>query len=153
MDLHPDLMDLLGAFSASKVEYLIVGGWAVMFHSEPRYTKDLGLLIGDDDEENLTRAASALALFGAPSSIVDQARSLKPEEFLFFGVAPVRVDVLRRIPGVQFREAWARRVDAKWGSQMVHVIGRADLIAAKRVAGRERDLRDVKVLEKAGANR
>ena len=153
MDLHPDLMDLLGAFSASKVEYLVVGGWAVMFHSEPRYTKDLDLLIGDDDEENLARAASALAQFGAPASIVLLARSLKPDEFLFFGVAPVRVDLLRRIPGVKFREAWARRVDARWGEQVVHVIGRDDLIAAKRAAGRDRDLRDLKALERTGPKR
>ena len=41
MDLHPDLMDVLGAFSSSSVEYLVVGGWAVAVHAEPRFTKDL----------------------------------------------------------------------------------------------------------------
>jgi hypothetical protein len=60
MDLHPDLMDLLGAFSSSGVEYLVVGGWAVSVHSEPRFTKYLDLLIGTD-QENLERAAAALA--------------------------------------------------------------------------------------------
>ena len=69
MDLHPDLTDLLGAFSSSSVEYLVVGGWAVSVHSEPRFTKDLDLLIGPS-AENLERAAQALELFGAPSSIV-----------------------------------------------------------------------------------
>ena len=44
MNLHPDLMDLLGAFSDSNVEYLVIGGWAVAFHSEPRFTKDLDLI-------------------------------------------------------------------------------------------------------------
>ena len=150
MDLHPDLMDLLGAFSDSSVEYLVIGGWAVAFHSEPRFTKDLDLLIGDDDEGNLARAADALATFGAPASIVAHARSLKPDEFLFFGTPPVRVDVLRRIPGVVFREAWERRVEADWGGQRVFVISRADLIAAKRAAGRERDLRDLRALKEPG---
>ena len=78
MDLHPDLMDLLGAFSSLNVEYLVVGGWAVSVHSEPRFTNDLDLLIGTA-EDNLERAAHALQLFGAPESIVNQARSLRPE--------------------------------------------------------------------------
>jgi hypothetical protein len=55
MDLHPDLTDVLGAFSSSNVEYLVVGGWAIAVHSEPRFTKDLDLLIGLAPE-NLERA-------------------------------------------------------------------------------------------------
>lgn len=152
MTLHPDLMDLLGAFSSSSVDYLIVGGWAVSVHSEPRFTKDLDLLIGTA-QDNLERAARALIQFGAPEAIVSKARSLAPDEFLFFGVPPARVDVLRYIPGVQFDEAFARRVDVTWGDTVVHVISREDLIAAKRAAGREKDLRDLRALEKAGAGR
>lgn len=148
MDLHPDLMDVLGAFSSSNVEYLIVGGWAVSVHSEPRFTKDLDLLIGESPD-NLERAARALALFGAPEGIVDQARSLGPDEFLFFGIPPARVDLLRAIPGVSFEEAFARRVDIELGGAVVHVIGKDDLIAAKRAAGREKDLRDLRALERA----
>lgn len=148
MDLHPDLMDLLGAFSSSNVEYLVVGGWAVSVHSEPRFTKDLDLLIGTADD-NLERAAHALKLFGAPESIVNQARALRPDEFLFFGVPPARVDLLRVIPGVHFEEAFARRVDVDLGGTMVHIVGREDLIASKRAAGREKDLRDLRALERA----
>ncbi len=144
MDLHPDLMDVLGAFSASSVDYLVVGGWAVSVHSEPRFTKDLDLLIGT----NLERATAALILFGAPPIIVEQARSLSPEEFLFFGVPPARIDLLRSIPGVDFEAAFARRIDVEWGSTLVHVIGKDDLIASKRAAGRERDLRDLRALER-----
>ena len=68
MDLHPDLMDLLGAFSSSNVEDLVVGGWAVSVHAEPRFTKDLDLLIGTDSG-NLERAAEALISFGAPQHV------------------------------------------------------------------------------------
>jgi hypothetical protein len=147
MDLHPDLMDLLGAFSSSGVEYLVVGGWAVSVHSEPRFTKDLDLLIGTA-QENLERAAAALTLFGAPDSIVEEARKLGADEFLFFGVPPARVDLLRSIPGVEFEEAFSRRVDVQWGDTVVHVIAKDDLIRAKRAAGRERDLRDLRALER-----
>jgi hypothetical protein len=141
VDLHPDLTDLLSALAASSAEYLVVGGWAVSYHSEPRYTKDLDLLIGDDPT-NLARVAEALKEFGAPATVVEQVLALGPEEFLYFGVPPVRVDLLRRIPGVEFRAALDRREVANWGSTRVSVIGRDDLIAAKRAAGRERDLRD-----------
>lgn len=147
MELHPDLMDLLGAFSSSNVEYLVVGGWAVSIHSEPRFTKDLDLLIGAAPE-NLERAARALQMFGAPESIVEQARSLGPDEFLFFGVPPARIDLLRSIPGVSFDDAFARRLDVEWGETVVHVISKDDLIAAKRAAGREKDLRDLRALER-----
>ncbi|MEO7330909.1 MAG: DUF6036 family nucleotidyltransferase [Minicystis sp.] len=147
MDLHPDLMDLLGAFSSSNVEYLVVGGWAVSVHSEPRFTKDLDLLIGTA-EDNLERAAHALKLFGAPESIVSQARALAPDEFLFFGVPPARVDLLRTIPGVQFDEAFARRIDVELDGATVHIVSKQDLIASKRAAGREKDLRDLQALER-----
>jgi hypothetical protein len=147
MNLHPDLTDLLGAFSSSGVEYLVVGGWAVSVHSEPRFTKDLDLLIGTAPD-NLERAAAALRLFGAPDSIVAMASALGPDEFLFFGTPPARVDLLRTIPGVEFEEAFARRLDVTWGDAVVHVIAKEDLIRAKRAAGREKDLRDLRALER-----
>ena len=147
MDLHPDLMDLLTAFSSSNVEYLIVGGWAVSVHTEPRFTKDLDVLIGVDPG-NLARVADALSQFGAPPDVVRDASTLGDDEFMFFGTPPARVDLLRTIPGVDFADAWGRRVDVDWNGVPVHVIGRDDLIAAKRAAGRERDLRDLRALER-----
>ena len=97
MELHPVLTVLLGAFSATSVEYLVVGGWAVAVHSEPRFTKDLDLLIGRSPE-NLARAAHALELFGAPESIVAQARGPGPDQFPFFGPPPLRVHLVLSIP-------------------------------------------------------
>lgn len=148
MDLHPDLTDLLGAFSSSNVEYLVVGGWAVSVHSEPRFTKDLDLLIGTSPD-NLERAVAALSYFGAPDDVVAKAQTLAPDEFLFFGVPPARIDLLRSIPGVDFQEAFAQRLDVVWGDIVVHVISKEDLIRAKRAAGREKDLRDLRALERS----
>jgi hypothetical protein len=71
MALHPDFVDLLAAFAEEKVKYLIIGGYAVAFHGRPRFTKDIDLWIGVDPE-NLTRAAQALALFGAPQPLVSE---------------------------------------------------------------------------------
>src|SRR5579862_657675 len=101
MDLHPDFRDLLSALADTNAEYLVVGGWAVGYHGEPRFTKDLDILIGPSDA-NLEAVAKAVMRFGAPAQIVDALRGLGPDEFVFMGNPPVRVDILRRIEGVDF---------------------------------------------------
>lgn len=151
-DLLPDFRDLLSALAASGAEYLIVGGWAVGFHSEPRFTKDLDLLIGQDDA-NLVRVAEALDAFGAPPHILEQLRRLGPDEFLFLGAAPARVDVLRNVPGVDFDSAYGRRIQAEWDDVPVSIVSREDLVASKRAAGRDKDLRDLRLLERATAKK
>jgi predicted nucleotidyltransferase len=148
MDLHPDFRDLLSALAATSAEYLVVGGWAIGYHAEPRFTKDLDVFIGPSNE-NLEAVAKALAQFGAPAAILDTLRGLGPDEFLYLGAAPVRVDILRRVDGVSFSEAYARRETVQWDGVPVSVIGFDDLVAAKKAAGRDRDRRDLKLLEAA----
>jgi predicted nucleotidyltransferase len=147
MLLAPDLIDLLTELQSSGAEYLVVGGWAIGVHAEPRYTKDLDLLIGPSPS-NLARVVDALERYGAPAALVDQVRTMTADEFVFFGVPPARVDLLRSIPGVEFDEAWKRRKEVRWSDVDVHVIGFDDLCAAKRAAGRRRDVDDLKLLEK-----
>lgn len=147
MDLHPDLIDLLTEFAKSEAEYLVIGGWAVGVHSEPRFTKDLDLLIGTSPE-NLDRVVDALKAYGAPPALVDEVRTMTPEEFVFFGVPPARIDLLRAVPGVDFDRAWSNRQTIEWQGIKVHVIGFDELCDAKRAAGRPKDLADLRVLEK-----
>jgi len=146
--LHPDFKDLLAVFAAEKVRYLVVGGYAVSFHARPRTTKDIDLWL-DGAPENLARTCGALSRFGAPESIVSSLRSSDSEDIVWFGIAPTRVDLLRRIDGVSFEPAYARRVQAAWDGVPVSVISAEDLIVAKRAAGREQDLRDVRALERS----
>lgn len=148
MDLHPDFRDLLSALADTNAEYLVVGGWAVGYHAEPRFTKDLDIFIGQSNE-NLEAVARALARFGAPAGLIQTLRGLGPDEFLFLGASPVRVDILRRVDGLTFSEAFARRESVDWDGVRVSLIGFDDLVASKRAAGRDRDLRDLKLLEAA----
>ena len=145
MDLSPDLTDALAEFENFAVEYLVVGGWAVSTHARPRYTKDLDLWIGTSPA-NLERAIVALAAFGAPRELLREAEQMSVDDFFFFGSPPARIDLLRSIPGVVFEQAWPRRARARWGTLMVNLIGLEDLIAAKRAAGRPRDLADLELL-------
>jgi hypothetical protein len=127
MAILPDFKDLLSALADSNAEYLVVGGWAVGFHSEPRFTKDLDLLIGTD-AANLARVVEAVRKFGAPETIVEQLATLGPDEFLFLGAPPARVDLLRTIPGVDFRAAMSRALHVDWDGVPANIISREDLI-------------------------
>ncbi len=148
MDLHPDFKDLLSALADTSAEYLVVGSWAVGYHAEPRFTKDLDVFIGPSNE-NLEAVARALARFGAPAVIVETLRGLGPNEFLFLGASPVRIDILRRVDGIVFGDAYARRVTVRWDGVPVSIIGFDDLVASKKAAGRQRDQRDLTLLEAA----
>jgi predicted nucleotidyltransferase len=147
MALHPDFVDLLAAFAEEKVEYLIIGGYAVAFHGRPRFTKDIDLWIGVDPE-NLSRATQALALFGAPPALVSELRALGPEQVLYLGRPPVRVDILRSLGSLSFEEAYARRIESEWDGVCVNIVSLADLLASKRAAGRSQDIADVEILER-----
>ena len=149
--MYQDYKDLLSAFHAHGVKYLIVGGYAVIFHAQPRFTKDIDLFI-KADTPNAQAAFAALAEFGAPL------QGIRPEEFaergsfFRFGHDPRGFDILPDIPGVDFDAAWERRVegliDEKTGLK-AFFISKDDLIASKLASGRMRDLADVEDIRTA----
>ena len=146
MDLHPDFKELLAECVAAKVEFAIVGGYAVGFHARPRATKDLDLLVLGVPE-NLARLAAALAAFGAPPNVVAAAKTAAADDVIYFGVAPLRVDIMTQADGIDTRAALERAVYADLGTVSVPIVGLADLIANKRASGRKQDLADLEVLE------
>jgi hypothetical protein len=148
MSLHPDFKDLLSAFADAEVKYLLIGGYAVGFHSRPRFTKDIDVWIAEDGD-NVRRVHAALARFGAPAVVLEDLTNLGPDEILYFGSPPFRVDILKRISGVEFEDAFANRVETEWDGVPVMLIGIDELIEAKRAAGREQDLIDVRELERS----
>ncbi len=147
MSLPQDFKDLLSALAAKQVEYLLIGGYAVGFHGKPRFTKDIDLWIRDTPD-NVARTFAALAEFGAPEHVLESLRTMAPDEVLFMGTIPIRVDILKTVSGADFTAAYPRRVEAVWDDVKVSIIGFDDLVASKRAAGRKQDLLDVEQLEK-----
>lgn len=148
--INSDFADLLHELNAAGAEYLIVGGQAFGFHAQPRYTKDVDVLVGTDPQ-NARRVHRALAAFGAPLEHLT-VEDLTDTDIVFqIGVEPNRIDVLTAIDGVPFDRAWSARVEGRYGDERMWVIGIEDLIANKRIAGRERDLLDVRELERRRA--
>jgi len=149
MAANQDFRDLLAVFADAKVRYLLVGGYAVAFHSRPRFTKDLDIWLGPEPA-NVDLAVRALADFGAPHSVLRTLRDAKPDEIVYLGRPPVRIDFFKSLPGVEFAACYGRRVTGEWEGVSVCVIGVPDLIAAKRASGRPQDLLDIESLEQGG---
>ena len=147
MALNPDFRDLFAAFNDARVRYLLVGGYALAFHSRPRFTRDLDVWI-EPDPANAEKAYAALEKFGAPLRELT-ARDLQTSGLVFqIGIAPNRIDVLTSIDGVSFRDAWRDRQETSYSDQTVPVIGREHLIRNKRSTGRPQDLLDAQELER-----
>lgn len=144
--MFQDFKELLSAFNAHGVKYLIVGGYAVSFHAQPRATKDMDILVGPEPD-NARAVHAALKQFGAPVADLSPKDFSDPESFFRMGTPPVMVDIMSRISGVDFESAWQRRVDATIDDGLtVPFISRQDLLAAKISAGRPQDLADAAAL-------
>lgn len=97
--MFDDFKDLLSAFNAHSVRYLVVGGHAISFHAQPRATKDLGLFVQASPENAKATYATPAALGAALTGVtVDDLAD--PRKFFRFGQEPVAVDILSGIDGV-----------------------------------------------------
>ncbi|MFO0889244.1 MAG: hypothetical protein U0790_08900 [Isosphaeraceae bacterium] len=146
--MNSDFKELLSAFNAAKVRYLVVGGYAVMTYTEPRYTKNLDLW-GDATPKNARAVFCALKKFGAPLENLTEQDFAKEGHFYQIGRPPARVDILMSIDGVSFAEAWRARVPTEFGEVPTQVIPRKHLILNKRASGRPLDLIDATSLEES----
>lgn len=138
MELNRDFSDLLRAFSAAGVEYLVVGAHALSVHDRARATKDLDVWIRPT-RENATKAWNALAAFGAPLDALT-VEDLTDEDTVFqIGVAPLRIDILTAVSGVTFDEAWPNRVYAERDGIATPFIGVREFLRNKDASGRPQD--------------
>jgi hypothetical protein len=146
--MSKDFQDILRAFNAHKVKYLVVGGYAFGVHLEPRTTKDIDLWISTD-KENAKAVLQALAEFGAPIA------GMTPDDFMDgtifqMGQSPERIDILQQVSGLDFDSAWEHRLEGFIDQDTsALVISKDDLIRNKLASGREQDLLDVKRLRAA----
>jgi hypothetical protein len=148
MRLNSDFRDLLFEFNAAEVRYLVVGAYAVIFHAQPRYTKDLDVWV-EPTEANAQKVFAALGKFGAVLDGVSAQDFARAGLTFQMGVPPNRIDVLTEIAAVTFADAWETRIDARYADQRIWVLGREHLLANKRAVGRPQDLLDIEKIEKS----
>ncbi len=148
MFVNSDFTDLLNLFNDNHVKYLVIGGYAIIQHAEPRYTKDLDLWISTD-RLNAVAVYKSLREFGAPLTDLTEVDFSEEGYFYQMGVPPMRVDILMGIPGIAFEQAWENRIEVEFDNLLVPFISREDLITAKRASGRPQDLIDADLLSQA----
>ncbi len=142
----PDWLELCALFAAHGVDYLVVGGQAVIAHGYPRLTKDLDLWVAPT-AANGERVLAALREFGTPLAEFSATRFEDAETMLSLGADPFRIDILTSLPALVFAEAWPRRSTVTIEGTPLPLIGKADLIANKKAVGRLQDLADAEALE------
>jgi hypothetical protein len=151
LKLDSNFCDLLSAFHDCSVRYLIVGGWAVSIHAQPRATQDLDVFVSPAPR-NLEAVYEALKQFGAPLANIEKKQFLEPGTFFRIGAPPCQIDIFPEIPGVQFETCWANRMEILLDAEKAlsaDVISAADLISAKTASGREQDIADVQAIRRA----
>lgn len=145
MEIQKDFKELLELFNTHKVEYLIVGGYALAFHGAPRFTGDIDLLV-KADSGNAKRILSALEEFGFGSLQLSEVDFIAPNNVVQLGVPPVRVDIMTSLTAVDWEKAQADKVQGDYGNTPVYFISKADFITNKRALGRKKDLADLESL-------
>ena len=105
--MNSDFKDLLRALSESGAKFLIIGGYAVIRYTEPRYTKDLDILI-EPSIGNAELVLKALQAFGAPLFTLSAQDLTVAGNFFQIGVPPNRIDIIVSVPGVDFPAVYAR---------------------------------------------
>ncbi|MFO0666776.1 MAG: hypothetical protein U0174_22690 [Polyangiaceae bacterium] len=147
--LPQDFADLLIELHEAKVEFVLVGGWAVVLYGHVRGTDDMDILVRPT-QENSRRVVAALEAFGAPMQLHGVGADHFAEEgrAYRFGVAPLKVEVLTKVSGITFDEAATDAPSFDLDGHQIPYIAKAALIRNKKAAGRLKDLADVEELER-----
>jgi hypothetical protein len=145
--MNQDFIDLLRAFIAADVRFLIVGAYALALHGRPRATGDLDVWV-EPTPDNAERVMRALVEFGAPTAAIDRDDFTRPGVVYQIGVAPGRIDILTELTDLTFAEAWAGRMRRLFGEVEVDFIGKEAFIRNKRAIGRPKDLGDIEGMER-----
>ncbi|MGQ0735368.1 MAG: hypothetical protein ACT4QD_17165 [Acidobacteriota bacterium] len=145
MDLAPDFDEFCGLLNDHRVEFVVVGAYALAFHGAPRFTGDLDFFVRPT-AENGERVLAAIVAFGFPINPLTPADIVEGRKVIEMGLPPVQVHVMSAIDGVTWDEVWDSREAGVLGQHPVAFIGREAYVKNKRAAGRPKDVADVAAL-------
>lgn len=147
LELPEDFKEFFRLLRARGVEYLLVGGYAVGYHSQPRFTNDLDIWVGVSTE-NAERVAEVLREFGFDVPELAPDFFLQPDQIVRIGVEPLRIEVMTSASGVDFQTCYKDRVETVLDGVPVSLISFRHLKLNKQAAGRAKDLADLDMLTK-----
>jgi hypothetical protein len=151
----PDILEFIRLLHAHQVRYVVVGGEAVIYYGHARLTGDIDFFY-DCSHENAVAVFQALKVFWSGKIPgIERVEELQEEGVIIqFGRPPNRIDLLNRIDGVDFAEAWEARVTVTLQTPAeefpLHYLGLAHLLRNKEVCARPKDQEDLKFLRQLG---
>ena len=145
---HEDFRDFLNALNKADVRYILVGGYSVVLHGYSRTTGDMDLWV-ERTSENYNRIIKAFQIFGMPLFDMTESNFLSHPiwDVFTFGTPPVAIDIMVKIEGLNFEDVFQKAVYFEDNDLKIRTINRNDLIAAKKIAGRAKDINDLENLQ------
>lgn len=142
--LNPDFQDFIKCFNKHKVRYVLVGGYAVIYHGYNRSTGDLDIFV-EATVANYNRIVQAFEEFKMPVFDMTQSTFLNTEsyEVFTFGVPPVSIDIITVLRGVTFDEAFTMSTNGLIDGITIRVLLKNGLLLAKKLSNRPKDLEDI----------
>jgi hypothetical protein len=149
MRLPEEFKEFINLLNTNKVKYLLLGGWAVGYYSNPRATKDIDFLVYTDNT-NLKKLNNVFYDFKAPPINVE---ILKEEKgFLFIGSPPLRIEVISNADGINIKDCYKRKNVVEIDGIKINIISKDDLIINKKSTNRLKDHSDAEVIENCKIN-
>lgn len=145
MDLAPDFNEFFELLIEHRVEFVVVGAYALALHGAPRYTGDMDVLVRPI-HENAIRLLAAIREFGFPTNALTPDAVVATSCLIEMGTPPVQLHIMSAIDGVSWESVWAGREVTTLDGLMVPFIGRQEFLVNKRAAGRVKDLADIEAL-------
>jgi len=140
-----EYLRFLKAFDKHKVDYLIIGAYAVMIHTKvPRATKDMDTWVRQT-EENAVKLSAALKDFAGEE--VSTEVILKREQRIEIKSEAFKIEIWTSQEALAFEQAWERRVIEVVEGVALNVLSREDLIRLKKHFNRAQDKMDLSLLE------
>ena len=145
---HEDFRDFLNALNEADVRYILVGGYSVVLHGYSRTTGDMDLWM-ERTSENYNRLIKAFQIFGMPVFDMTEENFLSHPiwDVFTFGTPPVAIDIMVKLEGLNFEDVFQKAIYFEDDDLKIRTINRNDLIAAKKIAGRAKDINDLENLE------
>ena len=140
---HRDFKEFIELLSNHKVEYLLIGGYALGIHGYPRYTGDMDIWV-KPTPENAARVLTVLEEFGFGELDLGEADFVKPGNVIQLGYPPLRIDLLTQPDGVEFSDSFSKRMDLEYDALVIHVISLEDFKVNKAASARPKDLEDLR---------
>lgn len=145
IQLAADFNDFLSLCLKHELEFMVIGGYAVVNYSRPRYTGDIDLWIASS-QENAERTVAVLHDFGFRGNDVTTTMITDQKQIIRMGFEPMRLKLFTKIPGVDFTDCYPRRALVQIDGRQIPFIGLADLKINKAASGRTKDLLDLEEL-------